>query len=201
MNKILFILLLCITMYSCNPNNKMAIDKLALNEKVQDFFQNGSTSVEAREINTTLPFIYTNEVESYKYGTVKFINSDGNDMILSRVGALLANPTDDTIAGVVVAIENTKTSNSLLKEITKLNRLPEILMPIPHENKNNQLLDHSAYLWRLKDNRSIILTQSYEYTRGKRTMSSLMYMVSNKIKVMDPNQDEFVIDRLIRTYK
>jgi len=179
----------------------MAIDNLALNEKVQDFFQNGSTSVEAREINTTLPFIYTNEVESYKYGSVNFTNSDGNDMILSRVGALLANPTDDTIAGVVVAIENTKTSNSLLKEITKLNRLPEILMPIPRENKNNQLLDHSAYLWRLKDNRSIILTQSYEYTRGKRTMSSLMYMVSNKIKVMDPNQDEFVIDRLIRTYK
>ncbi|WP_162880113.1 hypothetical protein [Mariniflexile rhizosphaerae] len=188
-------------MYSCNPQNKMAIDKLVLNENVEDFFQNGNTAVEAREINTTLPFIYTNDVESYKYGTVNFVNSDGDDMILSRIGVLLARPTDATIVGVVVAIENTQTSSLLLKEITKLNGLPEILVPIPQENNDNQLLGHSAYLWRLKDNRSIILTQSYEYTEGKRTMSSLMYMVSNKVKVIDPNQDEFVVDRLIRTYK
>lgn len=201
MNKIFLILLFCITMNSCNTQNKIDLNELTFNENIKDLFQNESTILEAREINTTLPFLYTNNVEVYKYGNVNFTKSNENDIVLSRVGVLLEKPTNEKIVGIIVTAENTETSNSLFEEIKKRNGMPEVLLPVPQVDENNQLLGYSAYLWCLKNNYSIILSQSYEYTDGKRTIASLMYIVSNKTKVTDPNQDELVVDRLIRTYK
>lgn len=201
MNKIFSTLLFCVIMNSCNTQNRVSLDELTLNENKQDLFQNKKTILETREINTTLPLLYTNDVDLYKYGNVKFIKSDENDIVLSKVGVLLENSSDKKIVGVVVTVEDTETSDSFLKEIIKINGTPEILMPIPKENDENQLLGYSAYLWRLKDSHSIVLTQSYEYTDGKRNIASLAYIVSDNIKVTNPNQNEHVIDRLIKTYK
>lgn len=201
MNKIISILLLCLLMNSCKSQDKISIDTLTFKENKKDFFLDKKVVTEQREINTTLPKCYTNEVSSYKYGSLDFVKSDENAIVESTVGVLLENQSSDKIVGIVITVEDTQISMALLEELNKINGMPEVLMEAPKENEDKQLLGYASYLWKQKNNYSIVLSQSFEYTDGKRNIASLLYIISNTAKVTNPNSEETVIDRLIRTYK
>lgn len=200
MNKIFSILIISFTMNSCSENDKISIDKINLTESKAIFFVDANLMSEANEINTTLNFIYTNEVDRFKYGSVEFKNSKPDDMVWSKIGILTEQPNNEKIVGVVISIEDTKESIAILNELKKLNGEPEILKPIPSENDEGQLLGYSAYVWMLKNDLAIVASQSYEYTDGERSIASLIYIVSNKVRTTHINNSELVIDRLIKTY-
>lgn len=187
-------------MNSCSNQNKIDLDKATLNKNTYTFFKDSKTFLEAREINTTLSMRYTTNVELYKYGTVDFVNSEEKNTIDSKVGLLLETQSAEKYVGFFVTVEDTEISKLLLEELIKKNGNPKVLLPVPLENEDKELLGYSAYLWQLKNDTSIVLSQSYEYTNGKRTIASLLYIISNTVTVSKLNENELVIDRLIRTY-
>ncbi|VXC01330.1 conserved hypothetical protein [Flavobacterium sp. 9AF] len=200
MNKILSILIISFTMNSCKENDKVSIDKIDLTQSKKFFFNDANLMSEANEINTTLNFIYTNEVNRFKYGSVEFVNSNPDDMVLSKIGVLTKEPNNEKIEGIVLSIEDTQESIAILNELKKINGEPKVLKPIPAENDEGQLLGYSTYVWILQNDLAIVASQSYEYTDGVRSIASLIYIVSNKVRTTQANSPELVIDRLIKTY-
>ncbi|MBT0964102.1 hypothetical protein [Denitromonas iodatirespirans] len=201
MNKIFLVLLASAAIVSCSAKNQVPLEKLTFRENIKDFFSTNDTYFDAREINTTLPMIYTHEVDGYNYGSVNFIKSDPNHIPKAKIGVLLSNPTDEQFVGLLVTTESIEASNAIFEELKTQMGTPEILSQEPEANENDQVLGYSAYLWRQKSNHSAILYRSYEHMDDKRNIASSLYLVSNKTKVTDPNQNELVVDRLIRTYK
>lgn len=187
-------------MISCKENDKVLIDKIDLTQSKKIFFNDANLMSEANEINTTLNFIYTNEVNRFKYGSVEFANSKPDDMVLSKIGVLTKEPNDEKIEGIVLSIEDTQESIAILNELKKINGEPKVLKPMPTENDEGQLLGYSTYVWTLQNDLAIVASQSYEYTDGVRSIASLIYIVSSKVKTIQANSSELVIDRLIKTY-
>ncbi|WP_130736589.1 hypothetical protein [Flavobacterium sp. J27] len=201
MNKLLVVLILSFIGNSCNnTHDKISIDKIDLNESKEFFFGDANLMYEANEINTTLNLTYTKEVNRFKYGRVEFTNSKSNSMAWSKIGVLTESINNDKLVGVVLSIEDSNESIAILKELKKINGEPKNLKPVPTENNEGQLLGYAAYVWSLKNNLSIVLSQSYEYTNGKRVIASLIYIVSNKTRTGKLYNNELVVNRLLRTY-
>jgi hypothetical protein len=201
MKKIILLLIITMLINSCDNQNRIDLESLTFKEKSVDLFKNLSAYDETREIATTLPVKYTKDVNDFKFGAIEFIKSDENDLTYNKVGLLFEKPNSSEISGITINIENMKQSIEILNYLKSKNGNPEIISPIPTENTSGQLLGYAAYLWKkTKSNQAIVLSQSYEYTNGKRDITSLIYIVTNNVKVSDASQ-ELVIDRLIRTYK
>lgn len=74
----------------------------------------------------------------------------------------------------------------------------KVLSPIPSKNSAGRVLGNSAYLWNTSFY-SVVLVQYYEYTDGKPNVSSILYLVDNKVLTSDSS--EKVISRIERTFK
>lgn len=192
--------MISILLSSCKNKDKIDLETLSLNENVTDLFKDTKTFGELREINTTLPVKYSNDINKFKFGNVNFNNTYEKEIVYSKVGLILENKNSTQISGIVLNIESTEESIALLNYLkTKIGN-PTILSPEPLINRSGELLGYSAYTWNINNTKSMVLSQSYEYTDGKKTIASLLYLVNKNVKVSDAN-GELVLDRLIRTYK
>ena len=186
---------------SCDIQNRIDLESLTFKEKSIDLLKSLSTNDEPREINTTLPVKYTQDIGDFKFGDINLIKSKEKDLTYNKVGLLFEKPNNSKIVGITINIENKEQSIEILNYLKSKNGNPKIIAPIPTENKNGQLLGYSSYLWKTTNNKFIVLSQSYGYINGKRDISSLIYIVKNNVKVTDPPSQELVVDRLMRTYK
>ncbi|WP_426327068.1 hypothetical protein [Pedobacter sp. R-06] len=197
MKKIVLIGLYFITCLSCQSQEKINLEKVDFAESYKQILKNVKFQTDAREIVTTLPVAYTKNVSQYRFGNISFANSKENSIKSSTVGLLINNTKERLTKGIKIEVEETSASNELLAYLKSQYKTPKVISGVPEKNNEGKVLGNAAYSWNLKD-KTIVLIQYYEYTNNKPNISSVLYMVDNK--VIAPEVQQTVVSRIIKTY-
>lgn len=190
--------MLCfIACLSCQSQEKTDLEKTDFAKSYKDILKNTKVQTEAREVVTTLPLASTKEVGKFRFGSVDFVNSKNDAVKSSSIGILINNTAERLTKGIRIEIEDTETGNELLAYLKSTYKTPKILSPVPGKNSEGKVLGNAAYAWNLKD-KTLVFVQYYEYTNNHPGISSVLYLVDNK--VMAPELQQNVAARLIKTF-
>jgi len=197
MKKIVLIVLCFITCLSCQSQEKADLEKVDFAKNYKEILKNTKVQTDAREIVTTLPVAHTKDVSQFRFGSVSFVNSKENAIKSSSVGILINNTAERLTKGIKIEVEDTAAGNELLAYLKSQYKDPKVLAGVPGKNSEGKVLGNSAYAWSLKD-KTIVLVQYYEYTDNKPNISSVLFMVDNKVEA--PEVQETVASRIIKTF-
>lgn len=198
MKKIILTFLCFITCLSCqSQDNKINLKETEFSKNYKEILKNTKFQTDPREIVTTLPIAYTKDVNLYKFGDISFVKSNDNELKSSTVGLLINNTTERLTKGLKIEIEDTAIGHDLLLYLKSEYKNLKTLSGIPKKNSEGKLLGNSAYSCYLKD-KTIVFVQYYEYTDDKPNISSILYIVDNKVLATD--FEETVASHLIKTF-
>lgn len=197
MKKIILLFICFLVCISCQSQEKTDLEKIDFSNNYKEIFKNVKFQTESREITTTLPIAYTKDVDMYEFGKIAFKNSPESFMKSSTIGILIDNITDRQTKGVKIEIEDTSIGYNLFTYLKSQYGSPKILSELPKKNREGKILGNSAYSWNIKD-KTIVFVQFYEYTDNKPNVSSILYIVDNKI--MCVGLQETVSSHILRTF-
>lgn len=198
MNRIFFAFTFMLSFLSCQSQDKIDLEKVDFQEGYKSILNNTQYITEAQELVTTLPFATTKDVGGFKFGDVELVKSPKESPKSSLVGVLINNINEKMTKGILIEIEETSKSEAMFKYLSQKYEKVKVLSPIPSKNSAGRVLGNSAFLWNTSFY-SVVLVQYYEYTDGKPNVSSILYLVDNKVLTSDSS--EKVISRIERTFK
>jgi len=197
MNKVILMFVCFLLCTACQSQKKTDLEKIDFSKNYKEIFKNVKFQTDQQEIATTLPIAYTKNVSLYQFGTVVLQNSTEEAIKSSTVGILINNITERQTKGIKIEIEDTSVGNNMFNYLKSQYKAPKILSGIPAKNKEGKILGNAAYQWDLKD-KTILFVQYYEYTNNMANISSVLYLVDNKVPT--PGSQETAVSRLIKTY-
>lgn len=197
MKKIILLFMSFLVCVSCQSQEKTDLEKTDFSKSYKEIFKNVKFQTESREITTTLPIAYTKNVGVFKFGNIDFKNSAENSIKSSTVGILINNIENRQTKGIKIEIEETSIGYNLFTYLKSQYGSPKILSELPKKNREGKTLGNSAYSWNIKD-KTIVFVQFYEYTNNKPNVSSILYIVDNKI--MCVGLQETVSSHILRTF-
>lgn len=197
MNRIALLVFCFMTLIACHSQEKTDLEKLNFSKNYKEVFKDEKFQTEPREITSTLPIAYTKNVGNFKFGTINFENSADSEIKKSSIGLLINNTTERVTKGIKIEIENTSIGNTLLNYLKSNYGSPKVLSGIPKKNREGQILGNSAFYWDLKG-KKMILSQYYEYTNGRPNVSSILFLIDDK--VLCQGIEESAAAHIIKTY-
>jgi hypothetical protein len=197
MKKIILIVLCFIACLSCQSQEKNDLEKVDFAKNYKEILKNTKVQTDAHEIVSTLPIAHTKDVSQFRFGNVSFVNSKENGIKSSTVGILINNTAERLTKGIKIEAEDTSVSNELFAYLKSQYKDPKVLSGVPGKNREGKVLGNSAYSWNSKD-KAIVLVQYYEYTDNKPNISSVLYVVDNKMMALEVQ--ETVASHIIKTF-
>jgi len=198
MKKYFQISILVIMCTSCNSQTRVDLEQVNFKDRVDQLFANIQTFRDKSYPGTSLPYIYTYELNHFKYGPIELIKSV-DDNVLTEAGIITNDKRD--IVGLVINVGYTKQSLQFLQYLKSKYKIPIILAEVPKKNLEGQILGYANYLWNDSiQNRSILLSLSYEILNGASNISSTLYIIDNDVKSTNSSDSRTVKDLLIQSY-
>lgn len=207
MKWILAIFVLCTSLLSCQAQKTTDLDKLSFKEDVKELLGTRKKFVENRDVATTLPSFYTNDISGFTFDGIGFSNGgeNGNDDIPASSLYFLLRDTVKPykIEGFYLDVEKQAEAKKLYSYLKKEYGEPkQISLPEISPDKKSPGVYTGASIWEnYKDDRAMICATVYSTKNKKDVFAITLYVIDKSVLDKDPGSIRTVKDRLIEMYK
>lgn len=204
--KIIIITFASLLLLSCTKRTDL--EKVDFSSSYKEIFKGVKFEMEDEDIATTLPCAYTEEMTHFRFGDIKFQNTDKEEeIVLSNVKILFNNPSERKTSGIIIEIEEEDIGDKMFSYLKKQYNTPKILS-LPSKNDKGRIIGgYSAYVWNI-EGKTMIFSQFYQYGRyiiyddGHEEFfpnaSSTFYLIDNNVLTVFKDFKQTAVERVLK---
>lgn len=199
-NNIILILLLGI-LYSCNFKKTEDLSTIPFNQNPENILKDLTKHYEIRELSTTLPCIYTEDINKFRFGDMELNKVEFG---YNKVFFLISDTISKKLEGIKIVLDGKQTNEKIWRYLNEQYGKPNMISPIPKPNIEGDVLGQSTYLWRSFSLDRFLFFHSVYTTRTVNNQKAPniitnIYLINNDAQENDNNTK--ILERLTTALK